>query len=454
MARVRRRYACAECGAVQPQWSGQCPECGAWNTLTEEVASAPGTTAAAKGEAAFRPAVPTPLSAVAMEEEARLTTGSAELDRVMGGGIVPGSVVLIGGEPGIGKSTLLLQTVARLSQAHSTLYVTGEESLQQVALRGHRLGVTGAELGLLAETSVEAMVSAVSGAPPAVVVVDSIQTVHTANLGSAPGSVGQVRECAGRLVQLAKSSGTAVILVGHVTKEGALAGPRVLEHMVDTVLYFESDRGSRYRILRAVKNRFGAANEIGVFAMADDGLREVRNPSAIFLSRHGEPVAGSAVTVTREGSRPLLLEVQALVASGAGGQSRRVAVGLDGSRLALLLAVLQRHGGVSTAGEDVFLNVVGGVRVQETAADLPALAAVISSLRDRPLPHDCVLFGELGLAGEVRPVPGGEERLLEAAKHGFKRAVVPAKNAPRRGVVSGLEVVAVSRLGEALEALG
>lgn len=451
MARSRRRYACSACGAVQPQWSGQCPECGAWNTL-EEVAEPPAAAPAKGGQGGRRGAAVTTLAEVSTAPEPRLTTGSAELDRVLGGGLVPGSVVLIGGDPGIGKSTLLLQTLAALSRHYPALYATGEESLQQVALRGQRLGVADEALKLMAETAVEEVVASAQQLHPQALVVDSVQTVHTAALGSAPGSVAQVRESAGQLVRLAKTTGTAVILVGHVTKEGALAGPRVLEHMVDTVLYFESDQGSRYRVLRAAKNRFGAANELGVFAMADDGLRQVRNPSSIFLSRHEQAVPGSAVFVTREGSRPLLLEVQALVADSALSQPRRVTVGLDASRLALLLAVLQRHGGVATAGEDVFVNVVGGVRVQETAADLPALAAVLSSLRDRPLARDSVAFGELGLAGEVRPVPGGEERLREAAKHGFTSAVVPAKNVPRRRI-SGMAVHGVQRLAEALEVL-
>ncbi len=447
MARSRRRFLCSDCGAEQPQWAGQCPECGAWNTL-EEIAQP----AASGGGRVGRGTEITTLAEVSTAPEPRLATGVAELDRVLGGGLVPGSVVLIGGEPGIGKSTLLLQTLAALSREHPALYATGEESLQQVALRGQRLGVADDAMKLMAETAVEEVVAAAERIRPRALVLDSVQTFHTAALGSAPGSVSQVRESAAQLVRLAKTTGTAVILVGHVTKEGHLAGPRVLEHMVDTVLYFESDQGSRYRVVRAVKNRFGAANELGVFAMAEDGLRQVRNPSSIFLSRHDQDVPGSAVLVTREGSRPLLLEVQALVADSAGSQPRRVAVGLDGSRLALLLAVLQRHGGISTAGEDVFLNVVGGVRVQETAGDLPALAAVLSSLRNRPLPRDSVVFGELGLAGEVRPVPGGEERLAEAAKHGFTRAVVPAKNVPRQGV-AGMELHPVRRLEEAITAL-
>jgi len=450
MARARPRYVCSACGGEHPRWMGQCPECGAWNTLEEVVPSATGATAGAGRTG--RGAEVTTLAEVSTAPEPRLTTGVAELDRVLGGGLVPGSVVLIGGDPGIGKSTLLLQTLAALSRSYPALYATGEESLQQVALRGHRLDVADESMRLMAETSVEEVTAAAERLQPRALVLDSVQTFHTAALSSAPGSVSQVRESAAQLVRLAKTTGTAVILVGHVTKEGALAGPRVLEHMVDTVLYFESDQGSRYRVVRAVKNRFGAANELGVFAMAEDGLRQVRNPSSIFLSRHDQDVSGSAVLVTREGSRPLMLEVQALVADSAGSQPRRVAVGLDGSRLALLLAVLQRHGGVNTAGQDVFINVVGGVRVQETAADLPALAAVLSSLRSRPLPRDAVIFGELGLAGEVRPVPGGEERLAEAAKHGFTSAVVPAKNVPRQGI-EGMTIHPIHRLEEAITAL-
>ena len=455
MARRKSEYVCSECGGRQLRWTGQCPQCGAWNTLEEVPAQDAGTSgsggSATRSSAARRGEVTT-LAAVSTEPEPRLSTGVAELDRVLGGGLVPGSVVLIGGDPGVGKSTLLLQTLAALSRQHPALYVTGEESLQQVALRGQRLGVTDDTLKLQAETAVEEVVATAERLQPRALVLDSVQTFHTQALGSAPGSVAQVRESAAQLVSLAKATGTAVILVGHVTKEGAIAGPRVLEHMVDTVLYFESDQGSRYRVVRAVKNRFGAANELGVFAMAEDGLRQVRNPSSIFLSRHDQDVPGSCVFVTREGSRPLLLEVQALVADAPAGQPRRVAVGLDGSRLALLLAVLQRHGGISTAGQDVFVNVVGGVRVQETAADLPALAAVLSSVRDRALPRDCVVFGELGLAGEVRPVPGGEERLREAAKHGFTSAVVPRKNVPQGGV-SGMTVHPLQRLDEAIAAL-
>ena len=449
MARTRTLYSCTACGARSPKWAGQCPECGAWNTL-EETVEAPAGPKAGAAQYAGDAGVMT-LGEVALEESARFTSGLRELDRVLGGGLVHGGCVLLGGDPGIGKSTLLLQTSAFLATRERVLYVTGEESLRQVALRGERLGVATDALEVLAETCVEAIIEHARQRKPRVLVVDSVQTVFTEALQSAPGSVAQVRESAARLIRFAKQTETSLFLVGHVTKDGQLAGPRVLEHMVDTVLYFESEGGSRFRLLRAVKNRFGAANELGVFAMDDAGLKQVKNPSAIFLSRHPEPVSGSAVMVTRDGSRPLLVEVQALVAESPAPSPRRVAVGLDGNRLAMLLAVLLRHGGVMTADQDVFMNVVGGVRVAETASDLPVLLAALSSLRDRPLSMDCVIFGEVGLAGEIRPVPNGEERLAEAAKHGFKRAIIPAKNAPRQAP-KGIEVVAVQRLQEAMDA--
>ncbi len=382
-------------------------------------------------------------------DEPRIATGLEELDRVLGGGLVLGSVTLLGGDPGIGKSTLLLQAGDALSRAISTVYVTGEESLHQVALRARRLGVVSDSLQLLAETSVETIIERAQQARVRVLVIDSIQTMFAANVESSPGSASQVRESAAALVRFAKATGVSVLLIGHVTKEGAIAGPRILEHMVDTVLYFESDAGSRFRLVRAVKNRFGAANEVGVFAMTEAGLKEVRNPSAIFLSQHSQAVAGSAIMVAREGSRPMLIEVQALTDDAQGMNPRRVAVGVEANRLALLLAVLHRHGGVSTGGRDVFLNVVGGVRISETAADLPAVLATVSSVEDRPLADRLVCFGELGLAGEVRPVPYGEERLREAAKHGFVRAIVPESNKPRRGI-DGLEVIGVERLADAL----
>jgi DNA repair protein RadA/Sms len=449
MARQRKVFVCGECGTRVLRWQGQCPGCEAWNSL-EEGTDRPGGPARRGGYAGQAPRL---LGEVGdAPDEIRTRIGIGELDRVLGGGLVAGSVVLLGGDPGIGKSTLLLQAADRLAGQVGALYVTGEESLRQVALRARRLGLAGGALQVLAETCLETLLERAREIGPAAMVVDSIQTVYSETLESAPGAVGQLRECTARLVGFAKQSGIAVFMVGHVTKEGVIAGPRVLEHMVDTVLYFESDPGSRMRIVRAVKNRFGAANEIGVFAMTEDGLREVRNPSAIFLSGQPEPVSGSAVMVAREGSRPLLLEVQALVDGSYGGNPRRVAVGLDQGRLAMLLAVLHRHAGIAMYDQDVFVSVVGGVRVAETAADLAVLLAALSSLRDARVPRDLVTFGEVGLAGEIRPVPFGEERLREAAKHGFKRAVVPTANAPR-AAVPGLEVVPVTRLVEAIEAI-
>ena len=450
MARSRTTYVCGSCGASAPQWQGQCPACGAWNTL-ELSASAVRATERRVGYAG-EAAGSRPIAEVGDDIELRAATGIGELDRVLGGGLVAGSVVLLGGDPGIGKSTLLLQAADALSRERPVLYASGEESVRQVALRARRLGLESATLRLAAETAVEQIVAEATAAQSRVLVIDSIQTMHTEQSESSPGSAVQVRESAARLVRHAKETGTAVLIIGHVTKEGQIAGPRILEHMVDTVLYFESEPGSRYRVVRAVKNRYGAANEIGVFAMAEQGLREVRNPSAIFLSRHETPVPGSVVTVAREGSRPLLVEVQALVDEAQGMSPRRVAVGFESSRLALLLAVLHRHGGIATGGQDVFVNVVGGVRIGETAADLPAVIAVQSSLLGRAVPTDLVCFGELGLTGEVRPVPFGEERLREAAKQGFRRALVPEANVPRRPV-EGLEVQGVARLSAALAAV-
>jgi DNA repair protein RadA/Sms len=450
MARPKNNYVCGSCGARTSQWQGQCPACEAWNSL-ELVAAVAGSTAARaeRRGPAVQPASRT-VSEVSQESDLRAETGIGELDRVLGGGLVAGSVVLLGGDPGIGKSTLLLQAADSLSRARAVLYVSGEESVRQVASRAQRLGLAATALRLAAETRVEAVIDEAITSRAEVVVVDSIQTMQTELSESSAGSAVQVRESAARLVRYAKDSGTAVLIIGHVTKEGLIAGPRILEHMVDTVLYFESDPGSRFRVVRAVKNRFGAANEIGVFAMAEQGLREVRNPSAIFLSRHPTPVSGSVITVVREGSRPLLVEVQALVDDAQAMNPRRVTVGFESSRLALLLAVLHRHGGVASAGRDVFINVVGGVRISETSADLPAVLAVLSSLRDKPLAADTVCFGELGLTGEIRPVPFGEERLREAAKQGFSRALVPVANVPRKSI-EGLVVEGVGRLQEALE---
>ncbi len=451
MAKPKEAYVCQSCGTASPKWQGQCPACAEWNTLALEAAPA----AAGRGERGparlSRADVSTSLAAEAKSDQPRLATGSAELDRVLGGGLVAGSVTLIGGDPGIGKSTLMLQAAAALAAAGPVLYATGEESLKQVALRARRLGLADTTARLIAETGVERIIGAAESSGVGVLIVDSIQTAWSERIEAVPGAVSQLRECTALLVRFAKASGTAVLLVGHVTKEGQIAGPRVLEHMVDTVLYFESDTGSRFRVLRSVKNRFGAANEIGVFAMAEQGLREVTNPSAIFLSRHAEPVSGSVVTVMREGTRSLLVEVQVLADPSLGANPRRVAVGIDGNRLTMLLAIAHRHGGQLLGGQDVFANVVGGVRLAETAGDLAIVLAARSSLQDRPLPNALVAFGELGLAGEIRPVPFGEERLREAAKHGFKLALVPQANVPRRPP-EGMTVRGVTRLHQALDA--
>jgi len=452
MAKSKLFYLCQTCGARFSQWAGQCTSCMAWNSLVEEVALPTGNQRNPRqtGYAAATNVQVTPLIEVELTDVARFPSGLSELDRVLGGGVVPGSVVLMGGDPGIGKSTLLLQALCQLSLTQRALYITGEESLQQVAMRAKRLGLPQDKLHALAETHVERILAIAQEQRPQVLVIDSIQTVYTELLQSAPGSVGQVRESAAQLTRYAKQTGTTVFLVGHVTKEGMLAGPRVLEHMVDTVLYFEGESDNRLRMIRAVKNRFGAVNELGVFAMTEKGLREVTNPSAIFLSRSAVPVSGSTVLVTWEGSRPMLIEVQALVDGSHLANPRRVTVGLDTNRLAMLLAVLHRHGGVASYDQDVFVNVVGGVRVSETAADLAVLLAVLSSLRNRPLPIDLIVFGEVGLAGEIRPVPSGSERLREAAKHGFKRAIAPKANVPKGGI-PGLEIIAVQQLTEALQ---
>lgn len=457
MAKKTTAYVCSDCGAEFSKWQGQCTECNAWNTLSEIVLE---TAAAAKSPASRRsgwagkidaPRV-TALKDVQQTDHQRVTTHIGEFDRVLGGGLVEGAVVLVGGDPGIGKSTLLLQAVALMAAELPVLYVTGEESLAQVAGRARRLELPLEGVNALAETCVETILQHAGRDKPRLIVADSVQTLWTESLTAAPGSVSQVRESAARLVRFAKETGTAVFLVGHVTKEGGIAGPRVLEHMVDAVLYFEGESGSRFRLLRAFKNRFGAVNELGVFAMGDKGLKEVSNPSAIFLSGGSTRQPGSCVMVTREGTRPLLVEVQALVDASPLSNPRRVAVGLEQNRLAMLLAVLHRHGGVLVGDQDVFVNVVGGIRVQETAADLPVLLAVLSSLQDRALAEKTIAFGEVGLSGEIRPVPNGEDRLREAATHGFKRAIVPKANAPKGGVVKGMEVIAVERLSEALEA--
>ncbi len=456
MAKVKKTYVCQECGAHTPQWAGRCSDCGAWNSLQEQIQSTAASAATNRHSsyAGKQSSQVQSLQSVTSEQAVRWSTGLPELDRVLGDGLVTGSVVLIGGDPGIGKSTLLLQAMASMAQQSEVnpLYVSGEESLQQIKLRAERLQLEKAPLDLLAETQAEQMIATAQQLQPQVMVIDSIQTVFTELLQSAPGTVAQVRESAAQLVRYAKTSGTTMILVGHVTKQGAIAGPRVLEHMVDTVLYFEGDSSTRYRILRAVKNRFGAVNELGVFAMTELGLREVSNPSAIFLSRGEAEVPGSVVTVIREGSRPMLVEVQALVDESSLGNPRRVCVGLEQNRLAMLLAILHRHAQITCHDQDVFINVVGGVKLSETGADLAVVAAVIASLRNRALPQDWVLFGEVGLTGEIRPVQAGEERIRDAGKHGFKTAVVPAANAPRKPV-KGIEVRPLRHISQLVEVL-
>jgi DNA repair protein RadA/Sms len=449
MAKNKNTYQCENCGARLGKWAGQCPECKEWNSIVESrEETGPGRRFSGySGQLANDVR---DLSAVGQSQVDRMQVGVGELDRVLGGGIVPGSVILLGGDPGIGKSTLLLQLVASLAGRLPSLYITGEESLEQLGMRGHRLGLPMDGIRCLTETSVEQIISHAAKEQPRLMIVDSIQTVYSEELASAPGSVAQIRESAASLVRWAKGNQCCVFLVGHVTKEGALAGPRVLEHMVDAVLYFESDGGSRYRVIRAVKNRFGAVNELGMFAMTGKGLREVKNPSAIFLSGHSQPVSGSVITVVREGTRPILLEVQALVDLSHLNNPRRVALGLEHNRLAMMLAVLHRHGGVALADHDVFINVVGGMRITETGADLPMLLALWSSFRDKPFAQKSISFGEVGLSGEIRPVPDGEQRLKEAAGHGFTRALVPAANAPRKPL-KGLEVISLQNVAEALE---
>jgi DNA repair protein RadA/Sms len=443
-------FTCTECGGASPRWLGKCPSCGAWNTLEEGVAEAgSGGSKAHRFQSLAKSAPVTTLAEIDAADVARTPTGQEELDRVLGGGIVPGGVTLIGGDPGIGKSTLLLQAAEALSSRMKVLYVSGEESGAQVALRSRRLGLDGSRVRVLAEIQLERILATLEAEAPDFCVIDSIQTLWSDQLTSAPGSVAQVRECAAQLTRTAKASGLAVVLVGHVTKEGALAGPRVLEHIVDTVLYFEGDTHSSFRLVRAIKNRFGAVNEIGVFAMTERGLKGVANPSAIFLSTHGEPVPGSCVLVTLEGTRPLLVEVQALVDSG-GPSPRRLSVGLDRDRLAMLLAVLHRHAGVDCLDQDVFVNAVGGVRISEPAADLAVLLAIQGSLRGKPLPRGFFAFGEVGLAGEVRPAPRGQERLKEAAKLGFSVALVPKANAPKKPI-EGLTIHPVERVEQAVD---
>ena len=443
MAKPKTAYVCSECGAHSVKWAGQCPECTAWNTLAEIRIAASRTPV----EGAPLPAA---IDALPDDLERRHETGFAEFDRVLGGGLVPGAVTLLGGDPGVGKSTLLQQIAAHLAADLSVLYATGEESLRQVGQRAERLGLASAELKMLADTSLDNVLEQARANSAGVVVIDSIQTMVSLDLPSAPGSVAQLRECVGRVVQFAKQNEIAVFIIGHVTKEGAIAGPRVVEHMVDTVLYFESDPSSRYTLIRSVKNRFGASGEMGVFAMTGEGFRQVRNPSAIFLSRESVTEPGSIVSVAWEGSRPLLVEIQALVADGTTAHPKRLATGIEQNRLALLLAVLQRHGGIALGPEDVFVNVVGGLRIGETAVDLPALLAIVSSFRDKHCAERLVSFGEIGLAGEIRPVRFGDERIAAAAKQGFTRALVPAANVPRKAP-AGIEIVPVRRVREAIE---
>ena len=459
MAKQKTAFVCNDCGSDYAKWQGQCSDCGAWNTITEIRLGPAGSTGRAplggggkRGGFSGKLAAAQVLKDIDFQDQPRIASGAEEFDRVLGGGLVPGSSILIGGNPGAGKSTLLLQTMCHLASSMEALYITGEESPQQVAMRAQRLGLPTDNLRLMAETNIEAIVAAADQYKPRVLVVDSIQVVHTDDIASAPGSVSQVRECAAYLTRLAKQTGMVLFLVGHVTKEGSLAGPKVLEHMIDCSILLEGSDDSRFRTLRGQKNRFGAVNELGIFAMTDRGMREVKNPSAIFLDRSDEPASGSAVMVVWEGTRPLLVEIQALVDDSQLGNPRRVAVGLEQNRLAMLLAVLHRHGGLQVGDQDVFANVVGGVKVLETSADLALLLAIVSSFRDRQLPQDMVIFGEVGLSGEIRPVPSGQERLSEAAKHGFKRAIVPRANAPKNPV-KGMEVIAVSRLSEALAAV-
>ncbi len=449
MRKAKTSFVCGQCGAAFSKWMGQCTDCGAWNSLAETISELTAENKFVGYAGGVTSGKLQGLDEVKVEKESRFPSGIVELDRVLGGGLVEGSVVLIGGDPGIGKSTLLLQSAAYLSGKHPVLYVTGEESLQQVSLRAARLDLAGCKVKLLAETRVESMIKLAEDYKPKVMIIDSIQTMFTDVLQSAPGSVGQIRESAAKLVRFAKSCGVALYLVGHVTKEGALAGPRVLEHMVDTVLYFEGQKDSRFRVVRSVKNRFGGANEVGIFAMTDKGLKAVSNPSAIFLSRTEEISSGTVVMVTWEGSRPLLVEVQALVDESYGSNARRVTVGIDGNRIAMLLAVLNRHGNVATHNLDVFLNVVGGVRIAETGADLAILLAVFSSIKRKPLSKSLVIFGEVGLGGEIRPVQGGQQRIKEAAKHGFSTVICPVANAIKS--TDKLEVIAVKNIQEALE---
>jgi DNA repair protein RadA/Sms len=451
MAKAKTNYTCTECGGVSNKWAGQCPACGQWNTLVETLVETAGVNRYSNQPQGLAQTAPVlSLADIEAIDVPRFGTGIEEFDRVLGGGLVPGGVVLIGGDPGIGKSTLLLQALGNISKLKQVLYVSGEESGSQIALRAKRLAVDAKDLKLQAEIQLEKILSTLTEHKPDVAVIDSIQTIYSDALTSAPGSVAQVRECAAQLTRFAKTSDTTIIMVGHVTKEGALAGPRVLEHIVDTVLYFEGDTHSSFRLVRAFKNRFGAVNELGVFAMSEKGLKGVSNPSALFLSQHDSQVPGSCVMVTQEGTRPLLVEIQALVDSSHVPNARRLSVGLEQNRLAMLLAVLHRHAGIAAFDQDVFINAVGGVKITEPAADLAVLLAINSSMRNKPLPRGLVVFGEVGLAGEIRPAPRGQERLREAAKLGFSIAMIPKANAPKQEI-EGLKVVAVERIDEALQ---
>jgi DNA repair protein RadA/Sms len=453
MAKAKTLYTCTECGASEPKWQGQCPSCLAWNTLVETLEESVSTNRYAnKFDGLTQSASLQKLSSIQAADIARQATGISEFDRVLGGGLVEGGVVLIGGDPGIGKSTLLLQVLCHLGRSAQAIYVSGEESPQQIAMRAKRLGLDASEVELLAEINLEKILATLQTHKPNIAVIDSIQTVYSEALSSAPGSVAQVRECSAQLTRLAKQLGITVILVGHVTKDGTLAGPRVLEHIVDTVLYFEGDQNSSFRLIRAFKNRFGAVNELGVFAMTEKGLREVANPSALFLSHHDSQVAGSCITVTMEGTRPLLIEIQALVDESHAPSPKRLCVGLEQNRLAMLLAVLHRHAGIPCFDQDVFINAVGGVKIAEPAVDLAVILSIVSSLKNKPLDNKLIVFGEVGLAGEVRPVQGGQMRLKEAAKLGFSKAIVPKSNAPK-AKIAGLEVIAVERLDQALQQL-
>lgn len=455
MAKAKTAYVCTDCGAEYAQWQGQCTACKSWNTLKEiSLGSGKSTAAkkASKGYAGEGDNQVKSINDVDLSETPRVSSGMSELDRVLGGGIVPGSVVLIGGDPGVGKSSILLQVMCELSTRFKALYVTGEESLQQVASRAKRMSLPDEQLRLLTETDVEAITIAAQKEEPKVMVVDSIQTMQLAEIGSAAGGVSQVRESAAFLTRFAKQNNIAVFLVGHVTKSGEVAGPRVLEHIVDAVLFLEGQSDSRFRTLRAMKNRFGAVNELGVFAMTEKGMKQIKNPSAIFLSRGEEPAPGSVVMVIWEGSRPLLVEIQALVDDSPYGAPKRVAVGLDQTRIAMLLAVMHRHGGIQAGDQDVYANVVGGVKVTETSADLALLCAILSSMRNRAIDVSTIIFGEVGLAGEIRPVPSGQERLFEAAKHGFQRAIVPIANVPKGGIPN-MQIIGVKTLSQALDSI-